>query len=727
MDRNHLSVPSDSQALIKASDKSMTLTTSNSLEASDLSVVKCYRCYSPRVEAICHHCGRFVCKKCGLKTLGWFFTDNVFAYLQPSLDKKLKQGMHCRDCFHWDIQISSILTLINSILALIVLLAIWPGFGWLQRGLFVGGTIIIISLVRWFTDRLFPIRVKYPQELLPLYAKVKIQVQERVEANFNIDSSEYLFPAPIAEGAILVTLSVSPVDLERYESAPPPKYPLKFLAGFVALETLKNIEFVKSRGLKHSKNLLFLSKDIKLNTFETHCRQSKNFYLVEPYRIHSKALQIGPPYDKKFPLLIKSRRVKDGYRLEIILEIAVKLKLKYAKSSTEKKAEEKGLIGKPILNSLILNIPVGYQVEYTDGHFDQQERVIRWYKNSLDVKPSFSVFVEFQQVIQDGIEFRGEYSVVIDDWTISQLYVAQDLGAPNKHMVRPTNGLRLSTKGNDEKHWLAPTVEHNTKIEGKLCINTSYLSSQQVQTVSDLLEEKDTQTEEKDIQIEITDKEELLVAPTHQVVNAVIEALTEKQVFIKQVTETPGYVIETDIGSNRARYWEIRGKCYLNALQSTNLHLVISGEGPQNSRPNCEGVLTFELTLRSYIEMGDSGTPEQLKEKCKEFKGIIKIAAYQSRQIDYQGRLIFAWQLEKQDEKKFQEEYDLDKVAIILTGDNNLKKGYVFVVLSSEDEQIPKVPEHLEICLQRELPMIEIPGYEWIDKWELLRRLAIRL
>ncbi len=708
----------------EAPDTPVTLRVSGTPGSSDLRTVKCYRCYSYKVEAICHHCGRFVCDRCCIKTSGWFFADNVFAHLRPSVHNRLRQGAHCRDCFHEDVQISPILTLVISVLALIFISTIWSRFDWLQRGLLAGGAIIVIGLLRWFTDRLFPVRVKYPHRLLPLFAKPKIQVQEHIEANFNVDGKEYLSPDPLVRGNILVTLSVSPDDLERYESTPSPNHPLKFHAGFIALERLKNVGFVRQAGLRHNTNLLLLAKDVERDVFGSHCLQSKVFYLVELYRIQAEALQVGPPQDKGFPLLIKPRRTHGGYRLEITFEVAAELKLEFAKSGAGKKTEaEKGLKGKPVLNSLVLDIPAECIVERTDGHlhFYQEKRVIRWHKNALDVTPPFSVFVEFQQVIKNGLEFTGEYSVTIEDWTVSQLHVAQDTGAQGKYMVRPANGLRISTSdANNGLQWLAPTVEHSTKIEGKLYINTSHLLSQQVQTVSSLVEEEEPQ-------VEAAGKEELHVAPTHHVINAIVEELTTREVFIKQVTETLGYVKEIDIGSNRARYWEIRGRSYLKGtVQPVTLHLVILGESSQSSRPNCKGTLTFELSLRSYIEMGDQETPDKLKEEYENFKNAIKIAAYRGRQIDYQGRRILAWQQEEHFEREAQHTSCVDQVAVILTDRCKPKEGYIFCVLDGRVDIDHDLQDRLIVQKRQQLPVIQVPGCEWVDKWQLLGQIERR-
>jgi len=344
----HSSTPQNSdgwqKAYLETADKPDLLTLTDKIEAGDLHTVKCYRCFSYEVEAICHHCGRFLCSRCMRKTSGWFFADNAFVHIHPSVDSRLRHGAHCEDCFHRDLQAGPVVILVSSLLALFLYWMTWPQLNWSQRGLFVSSVIVTIGVVTWLAFRFLPFWVSYPRGFPPLFSRTKIKIQERVRANFNVTGGGYLSPEPTAEGVIEVKLTVGPNDKARYESAPPPKQAVGLHAGFIALETLKNIEFAKINGSQRHHNLLYLTKVVTPDEFERLCHRSGDLYLVKPYRIRTEALQVGPPYDKEFPLFIKPRRANGGYRLEIIFEAPKKkLILKYAKDGSEKEGEdEKG-------------------------------------------------------------------------------------------------------------------------------------------------------------------------------------------------------------------------------------------------------------------------------------------------------------------------------------------------------------------------------------------------
>lgn len=726
----------------ETADKPDLLAFTDKIEAGELRTVKCYHCFSYQVEAVCHHCGRFLCSRCLKKTSGWLFADNVFAHIHPSVDSRLSHGAHCKDCFHLDLQAGPVVILVSSLLALLVLWITWPHLDVVQRELFSSSMVLTIAIITLLAFRFHPFWVSYPYGFPPLFSRTKIKIQEQVRANFQVNGGNYLSSEPTAEGVIEVKLTVGPNDKARYENAPPPKCTVGLHAGFIALETVKNVEFERFNSSQLRNNLLYLIKTVNPDEFERLCNRSGDLYLVKPYRIRTEALQVGPPHNKEFPLLIKPRRANGGYRLEVIFEaLKKKLILKYAKDGSEKEGEQdKGLDGKPILETFSLKIPLGCEVERTNGYHDKQERMVRWYRQRLDMTPPYAAWIEFRHILKNEIEFVGEYVVAVDDWTISQLHVApENTSAKNKFIIRPANGLRLlpskkdkedkkkgwilfikSQTKKDKKNWLEPIVEHQTKIKGKLCFNTSYLFSQQVQMASGTALNKN--------QAEVKGKEELLIAPTHHVINVVVEALTRENIFIQNMLETLGDIKETGTSSYRTKCWEISGKYFIEGtLQPVRFHLIILGEGAQSYRPNSEGVSTFEFSLRSYVEMTDLiQSPDWLKEEYGRLRNIIKIAAYQSRYINYKGRRILAWQREKQFECDLRRLYPLDrnsKLSIILTGDNHPKKMCIFISPPTEAKRLTQLPKDL-IFPRPHLPSI---GDGWIDKWELLKEAELEL
>ena len=695
---------------------------------SDLRTVKCYLCYSERVEFVCHQCGRLLCRKCQRQVRSWFFIDKAFAHQKPLLTKKLRHTTHCQDCFHKDINPRAI----SILLVYFALLIVWLPMGWVLSMAFIVGAVVV-EIINWIAPRgleyLFGI---------PLFCKMAVELQETIDADFNITGSKYLSYEDIGKGTLKTRLSLKPGDRERLENILSnnalENTPITLHSGFIVLERLGNIRKLQ----RHKANLIALSFQMMKDEFTSLCNNSKEFALeYDPYEIRMQpALQLDPPYNKEFPVHIKAQLVKGGRRLEIKVDITHKLQLAYPKSEDDEKGGEK-LQGKPVLDHLELLIPTDWKIEDTDGQFDKTDWQIVWRKKQLNSNTPLSLFIEFQSKKDDSIEdeandfgvtdddssedepelLEGNYQITIDDWTISQLHVARDVAAKGRFLVRPPNGLRLTT--DDDLSWMIPIVKHKTIIRGNLSLDPLLLSSQEVRAISDDLEEEEVQT--------VISQERLLVAPDYRVVNEVVEILTKRKVFIRHISETPGYMKEAIAGGSQTRYWEIRGRYYTNSLQPVALHLVIFGEEPRNNQPNCQGTLSFALSLRSYAEKNKDkqNTYEFLKEQHTDFKKLIRVAAYRGRQIDYDGRRTFAWLEEQQVESDFQEKYSsIQKVAAVVTATNNIKQCNIFFVSNGEDRpEQDSTFQGWSVHPESRLPEISTLEQDWIDKWELLTKL----
>lgn len=704
----------DDHSLPDRPAKPVHLTETATTGASELRTVKCYRCHHYDVVAVCHHCGRFVCRRCRRVSPGRFWGDRVFSRFKPALGDKLSQAAHCPACFHLDWPWGVILS-VGAGGGGLVLLTAWDT---LDSGRRLGllAAIITLGLLSWLVER-WRGRPDYPLGL-PLFTKVKVEIEECIQADMAVNDGPYLTSPPAGQGFIQTTVDLTPNDLARVEQMSAAISPITFYSGFVGLENLKNIQFVRRSGLRCQPNLLRLAKTMAYDEFARLCCTSTPTTLIERYDIQPEALQVGPPHNRDFPLLIKPRRRDSGYRLEILFEIPVDFKLKFAKTTLKKARSEPGLEGKPILDSLNLVIPIGCEVETSDGHYDQEKRIVRWYKNDLGVKPAFRVSVRFREMIPNDIIFEGDYSVTINNWTVSQLHVAPDAMVPGREMVRPANGLRLAPSQEDDKDldWLMPTVEHRTKIQGALSISAAHLLSQHVETMSEISAAESI--------TEVKGQESLPVAPSDHVINAIVEALTGEEVFVKQITENPGYVIDTATGSVRARYWRIWAKYYLEGtLRPINVRLIISGQGPQGQRLNSEGTLTFELSLRSYREQDDQNIACLLQSLYQKYQSLIKVAAHQGRQIEYQGQRVFAWQLEQQMEQELDQFRAMKNTAVILTGGQRPIQGYVFWPADNRNGHTPELPKSLQLRLCQQLPRLETPGVVWVDKWALLKQI----
>ena len=314
---------------------------------------------------------------------------------------------------------------------------------------------------------------------------------------------------------------------------------------------------------------------------------------------------------------------------------------------------------KATLDHLTLDIPSGCGVENTNGQFDPSRWQIAWREKEVTTDPPLFLHIEFQKPLgTQPRSFKGEYKLIIEDYTLSGLRVGEDPYVKGKstetgrYMIRPASGSRVRA---ERMQWMDPTVKHKTTIEGEVAFETSTFLAYSIHTEPKVPEPS----------------EEYPVSPNHKIIDAIIAALTDPRqpnqprVYIQQVVETSGRVIETETGANQARCWEIKGRYYigeahkeetkgasddrfewawppsmpiaeqmvvpnqamasnpftdpgsstqphgplLGLLQPVDVHLIILGEEPRDDHPGGgHGTLHFELVLRSVMANGDPGT-----------------------------------------------------------------------------------------------------------------------
>lgn len=731
-------------------------------EPSDLSVAKCHFCYRMRVDVICHHCGRYVCRTC-LKKLhyklyrlyNWPVADPTFGKLKPLASSKFKLAAHCPNCLHTNVRPWLTILLLSFLLMALasILLKLW------LAGLILLCLSVLIWLSPVFLASLHKFILRSPVNSfgLPLFCKVKVELLETVKAHFNICEDEYINYDEQGKGELGLTFNLKPADRERIDRLltqdAKNRGRIKLNAGFLLLEQTKNVQLrLIKRRLRN--NLLLLNSEMVYKEFVDMCSQSSEVELdKELYTIDvNKSLQICPPKNKMFPILIKPRLVKGGCRFEIKVEIVDELRLDFPDKDEDEDEEEKsqGLAGKIVLDYLQLTIPDIWEVVDTNGFYDQSGG-IKWEKRSFGVNATLTNYVDFRKKefvdipdvhSPDGAKsqddlykvLNGTYQITIEDWTLSQLCVGQDQGKP---VFRFANGIRVLAD-DEELDWIKPTVKYKTSITGNIRIDLPFLVVQQVLTLADVSPKScfnRTPEIEPAINIfennhqhpEIVGKEKLLVAPSYHVINEIVDTLTVEDVYIKQIRETPGYMVETEAGGNQVNYWEIRGKYYPDELQPTDFHLVISGEAPRRNEPNSRGTLTFELSMRSYIHLDEHASDkyEDFKDRFSKLKRIIKRAAYKGRQVNYRGRRVASWEQEQQIERKLEQNPYVTRAAAILNSNSSEKEGHIFLVengdyATEEGEWLKQWNVHPK----SELPQVSQSDQE-IDKWKLLSELEL--
>jgi hypothetical protein len=528
------------------------------------------------------------------------------------------------------------------------------------------GALILLLLARltWCLHPLLPFPVKYPLGI-PVFPTYTIELHEHVKADFDITPDRYLPQHIPCGGQLTAKLGLVPEDEERYRSAPKPKTSdgkETIHAGFVVLDQQKNVRFLKKMR-QHLGNGLTLSitEEIASDDFTRLCHERQPIEWTGHYLIDQEGLRLGPKYDKEFPLFIKPRLLPGGRRLELMLEL-------------HKEIARKEIARKATVVHLTLGIPPGCGVEDTDGQFDPSRWQVAWREKKVTTAHPFVLYIEFQKPLgTQPRSFKGEYKLIIEDYTLSGLRVGEDSYAKGKstetgkYVIRPASGSRLRA---EKMKWMEPTVKHKTTIEGEVSFDTSAFWAYSIHMIPEVPERS----------------EEYRVPPSHKVIDAIIAALTHPRrhppVYIQRVIETLGRIAETETGSRQARCWEIKGRYYIGSpeeengaglasddhsewnwppsmpigeqmavsnqivapnppnlegfdppqdaltglLQPVDVHLVILGEEPRDDHPDSShGTLHFELVLRSVVSDGDPGTTD-LREHYEILRKIIEKA-----------------------------------------------------------------------------------------------------
>ncbi|MBV7337789.1 hypothetical protein KFU94_58080 [Chloroflexi bacterium TSY] len=266
-------------------------------------------------------------------------------------------------------------------------------------------------------------------------------------------------------------------------------------------------------------------------------------------------------------------------------------KLTHTKCLGDEKAKE--LEGKLTLDELELTItiPEGWLIKVVDGQYDTNSRKVSWHQKELHVGSPVSLIIHFHRATTYGNgtnghkplnrdamtsymtsilfanghkKLEGTYKVSIENWTVSQLHVAQKCEPGSGDFICPPNGVCNSLEEADLK-WMASAVKYKTIIGGNLDIDLDSLLQPTRSALSEL-DGVSSYSGSKD-SVSVVRQEPLSIAPSDDIVNLVIEYLEKQNVFIEEVIEAPVSIVETEDGGEQKRSWEISGRYYPNQSQ----------------------------------------------------------------------------------------------------------------------------------------------------------------
>ena len=256
-------------------------------------LVKCYKCHSPEVSSVCHHCGRFMCST--HEAHPKLSEDHTYEF-RPMLSGDHWKGAHCEEHRHYLFSplkamgipavVLTILGIILGVYALSVLISIFTrgsksslilimgylGLLGISVICVVGGVIQIKNCIKLHSRQFSPRADAVRLETIPIVPEeYSIIVQDIVDLDMVIDESSSQFVvASSGEGTVSIGIRVSDgasKAIKQYRDKCS-KYgwsvPRNVSIGFLAINDLTNCELIGPPLDGPAANLFTLSFDNEL-------------------------------------------------------------------------------------------------------------------------------------------------------------------------------------------------------------------------------------------------------------------------------------------------------------------------------------------------------------------------------------------------------------------------------------------------------------------------------
>jgi hypothetical protein len=218
-------------------EKSMLLTKEIHRNASR---IRCYKCGSPHIEYVCHHCGKPMCDKhviSALDTKGKLLSDE-FTKLKLS-NECGEEPYHCERCIHivrnptWKPIVAGVIVFLLSLMAIpndrltVKLFGLLTGTGLVGYGVYTNSKR---------KEEFQQVKPQLP--VLPRFDQVQIQEKLNGHLSLNLEGLYAVLVSPV-EGQLDVTMTLTDSDRRRLDNYSK-KYGSteKFHAGFMSLEGL---------------------------------------------------------------------------------------------------------------------------------------------------------------------------------------------------------------------------------------------------------------------------------------------------------------------------------------------------------------------------------------------------------------------------------------------------------------------------------------------------------
>lgn len=531
------------------------------------SIIHCYKCGSPRVLHVCHHCALPMCSShvfAGIDKKGNLLSSE---FTKLKLSKECGQeAFHCEKCFHTirDQTVKPIIVGVIIILLSLILVSsnqlkifcILSGVGLIGYGFYINKK-----------NRVNLTRKKPALPVIPGFNK--LQIKETVTGSINLspDGLYSVSKSPVL-GQINISMTLSELDRDRLK-AYTKKYGLarNYCAGFLALEGLAAFQLENS--YRHLNRIIPLIDTIDSQPLlmgeDQKDSEKKDLYL-------SYSLLDEIP-DKAFPIQITICFLPESNQQGIELEIQwirpASLNLELWETLWKLEINQ--------IESFKLQYPVSWgQVERIDPSSGAvvglDNQTITWNKLKISKLESSCIFkIEFENQIDPVNSFVNG--------TIKALFTGTLSGLSNIGIFFPT-GKRFNLEKKD-------FIDKKTQLNVDFEINLSSIQYQKFKEIPD---------DENNVTLFVNN-----VSPNYVTITTLVNIISRQGFYVKQLIENQHTTITTKAETRKINHiWSISGRWY-DGVYPIEFRIDLRGEEEINYNNQFLGGSTeIKLIVKGY-------------------------------------------------------------------------------------------------------------------------------
>jgi hypothetical protein len=522
-------------------------------------MVRCYKCGSSQVSALCHHCRRPGCAKHVLPLPRW--TERLFGTEGGGPGLENVRACHCGDCAHIRVGTAGTTSRPLAIgvagtgLAMIGLITVWLSL--------IAGLILLLAggiSATWACLRIrhgaVQVRRGMPVPLHPKVADVQLTEQLRGEINLGTDRNDYQTDLEPVEGKVSMTLTFGRPDRDRVrrrrKHLHTPDAEVRYCAGLLVLQGPSGIKVDEQVGgpvLPLDGN----TRDYPVFRAED-APSSSRWNFARQYQLRTK------PKIKSGPVWITPSIVPESDRHALELDI----------QWVEFGPDEKKPLSLDVIELLRLEFPVDWGEIHSWGIPQGLSALTRAVSG---LTPEGRRSLELKRLrpgkqAEEGQEFRAT-RLTLSIRFAGQVNREDEISGRLKATMRGTlsgiTGVQLFNSLGAGRGY-AGTASITTRLDTNFRLSLASIRYQDIRVVPD----RAAEDSDRD-----SYASEFAVVPGDETVIALTNAISEEGYYVKHVIENPPR------SGKRAdlvqRYWDIAGRRY-EGVYPIDFHIILTGE-----------------------------------------------------------------------------------------------------------------------------------------------------